>query len=302
MKKILVTGATGTLGRIVTDGLKRGGCSNFVAATRSSGKAGALKRGGIEAAIMDIRSGEGVKDALRGVEKVFLLTPFSEGMVSEVELFTEEALARGVGHIVRLSGLGAGSEDSSDRPELVSIHNRCEDVITSSGIDYTFLRPNTFMQNYYLYFGSSIRGGSTFSIPAGLGRVSFVDGRDIGRLAVDVLLDKGGAECHIGRGYSLTGPEALSNYEVADIISSVAGRPVSYIDLDPMEAREALLVSGRSPWFIDLLIELDEYNKGGYSQAVSGDIEEVTGDPATHFRDFAEEYAGKWREEWRDRS
>lgn len=147
--KILVTGSTGNVGREVVKQLVARGIE-VKAATRAIDK---VNEKGVEFVNLDFSQSESIKQALAGVDKVMFITPNVPTAVEMSERFIEHAINAGVKHIVRLSGMGAQMEAIT----LAKRHRAIERAIEASGIAYTFLRPNTFMQNYVNYFAESIK-------------------------------------------------------------------------------------------------------------------------------------------------
>lgn len=200
----------------------------------------------------------------------------------------EEAKRAGVKYIVRSSALGADAEPGI---RLGRWHREVEKTIESSGIPFTILRPNSFMQNYANMLGHTIRTQSAFYLPMGDGKVSVVDTCDVAAVAA-TLLTKGG---HEGKSYELTGPEALSNDQVAAILSKVAGRKITYVNVSDEDARQGMKDAGMPEWLINALMELYSTNKAGYTAAVSAVVEQVTGKKPISFAQFAKDYADAFK-------
>src|SRR6202162_3649903 len=216
---ILITGASGNVGREVVKqslavGLK-------IRATFHSPAVAAQAPAGLEGVVMDYAKPETIRPALQGVEKIFLVgPPVRELPAWEVNFVTEVRANGGKHHIVKLSALG-GRESM-----FPNGHRDSEENIESSGLPYTFLRPNGFMQNLVNYNAGTIGSENAFYGCQGSGAVSMIDIRDIAAVAVIVLAATG----HEGKSYALTGGEALTNDQVAEKISQVAGRKISYVD------------------------------------------------------------------------
>ncbi|PYX54098.1 MAG: hypothetical protein DMG73_19640 [Acidobacteria bacterium] len=175
--------------------------------------------------------------------------------------FIKEVRATGRQHIVKLSALG-GRESM-----FPSGHRDSEENIEASGVPYTFLRPNGFMQNLVNYDAGTIRSQNAFYGCQGNGAVSVIDIRDIAAVAVIVLVATG----HEGKSYSLTGSEALTNGHVAEKISRIAGRQINYVDLAPAEFKKAILSGGMPEWSADALVDLQRlYREGKASMTWSG--------------------------------
>jgi uncharacterized protein YbjT (DUF2867 family) len=279
--RILVTGATGTVGREVVTRLAGAGAT-VRAAARNPGML-ALPEDSVEILSMDLRDPADLDRAVADVEKIFLLTPLDQTMTEVTALVVDRARAHGVEHIVRLSALGVGYPR---RITLGTVHGEAERIIRASGIDWTFLRPNAFMQNFISYWGESIRTRKAFCVPQGQGRVSLIDVRDIAEVAVETLV---GAD-HRGKAYALTGPAALSNYEVAEIFSTNLGREISYQDISKQEARDALSAQGMSEWMVNVITELFEMSAADEAADVTDAVERLTGKTAIDFEAFVRDF------------
>ena len=161
--KILVTGATGNVGSKVVERLSATGAS-VRASVQSSSKADKLKNAGVEPVEFDFTNPETLRAAFDGVEKVFLLTPFVPNMVELGLRAIEAAKKAGVKYIVRMSAMGADAEPAI---QLGKWHREVEKAVESSGIPYTILRPNSFMQNYSTALSGDIKAQSAFYLPVG---------------------------------------------------------------------------------------------------------------------------------------
>ena len=281
---ILVTGATGTIGRDVMKQLAKKRAA-VRAGVRDPGKARRQFGTEIALAAFDFEDAQSFDGALKGMEKVFLLPPLMLNQVEMVNAFVDAAKRAGVRHIVKLSVIGV---DAGPRFMLGEWHAAGERHIRESGLAFTFLRPNSFMQNFINYFPP--RDGIIY-LPWGNGKASFVDARDIAAVATEALT----AHDHEGKSYTLTGPAALGIEEVANILSEAAGREIKYVDLAESAARDGMLQAGLPQWQVDALMELHAINKQGLWAIVALDIEKVTGKPPIQFAQFARDHAEKFR-------
>jgi uncharacterized protein YbjT (DUF2867 family) len=281
-QRILVTGATGTVGREVVPRLAVEGVEVRAAARHPQMLA--LPEEYVETMAMDLRNPSDLDRALEDVEKILYVSPLDETMVEHAALMVDRAQAQGVRHVVRLSALGV---DSSRKITLAKVHREVERIIRGSGIEWTFLRPNSFMQNFITYWGESIRKEDAFFIPQGQGRVSIIDARDIAEVAVVALTQSG----HAGKVYELSGPEALSNYEIAKTLSAVLGREVSYRDIPAEEARAALIGRGMSEWMVKVILELFEMSAADEAAEVNGEVERLIGRAPIRFEDFVRDFS-----------
>lgn len=201
--------------------------------------------------------------------------------------FIKEVRAAGRQHIVKLSALGGRQS------VFPSGHRDSEENIEVSGLPYTFLRPNGFMQNLVNYQADTIRSQNAFYGCQGNGAVSLVDIRDIAAVAVMVLAATG----HEGKSYVLTGGEALTNEQVAEKISRVAGRKISYVDLPAAELKKGILSTGTPEWSSDALIDLQRLYREGKASLVADDFERLIGHKPITFDQFTLDYAFAFRNE-----
>jgi uncharacterized protein YbjT (DUF2867 family) len=169
-------------------------------------------------------------------------------------------------------------------------HAEIEDELASSGLPYTLLRPTTFMQNTLMAARTVASDGRIYQ-PFKDGRLGMIDARDIGEVAAKVLTEEG----HEGEVYTLTGPAAISFYDVAQALSEVLGKEVSYVSISLEKAKEAMLDMGLSEWRADVLIEYAKAHSEGYSDFTTKDVERLTGHPATSYKKFATDFARVFR-------
>jgi uncharacterized protein YbjT (DUF2867 family) len=283
-KRVLVTGGTGTIGRDVARQLSAKDVA-VRAGVRDQAKARKQFGADITLVPFDFESEKTFSEALEGVEKVFLLPPLLPNQLEVMNTFVDAAKRAGVRHIVRLSAIGI---DDETQPTAMKRHGANERHIRESGLAFTFLRPNSFMQNFITYFPP--RNGAIY-LPWGTGTASFVDTRDIASVAAKALTSDG----HEGKIYTLTGPAPLEIAEVALILSEVTGRKFKYVDVPEAAARDGMLQAGVPPWQVELVMELHAVNKQNRWSAVTSDIEKVTGTPPTDFAQFARDHADKFR-------
>ncbi len=283
-KTVLVTGATGTVGRDVAKLLSKKGAA-VRAGVRDQAKARQRFDDDIALTTFDFENEGSFAAALDGVEKVFLLPPLLPNQVELTNAFVDAAKRAGIRRIVKLSVIGI-----DDAPQFTfgKWHAANEQHIRESGLAFTFLRPNSFMQNFITYFPP--RNGSIY-LPWGNGTASFVDTRDIASVAAEVLT----SDRHEEKIYTLTGPAALGIADVARILSEAVGREFKYVDVPEGAARDGMLQAGVPEWQVEGIMELHAINKQNRWSAITSDIEKVTGSPPTDFAQFARDYAEKFR-------
>ena len=282
---VLVTGATGTVGSVLARLLAENGTS--VRAVSRRGLSSDPKAKGIDARAVDLREPQAVAAALTGVQRLFLATPLEEDMPAVAARVVEQACRAGVRQVVRLSAFGAGGGAT----RLAAIHAQTEECLRRSGLAWVSLRPNAFMQNTIGDFADSIRRHSSFCAPQGDGRVSVIDARDVAAVAARLLTQSPPTTgC-----FDLTGPEALSNHDIAGVLTQALGRPVDYLDTPPGETRATLLAAGVSRWLTDIVMELYELSARGGAARVSSQVSELLGRPPIAFRQFAADHADAFR-------
>src|ERR1700747_2074270 len=282
---ILITGASGKGGReVVKQALTLG---LTIRASYRSPDVAAKAPAGLEGVIMDYTKPETIRRALHGVDKIFLVGPRTRDLLALEARFIKEARASGKKHIVKLSALGG------HQSMLPSGHRGSEENIEASGLPHTCLRPNAFMQNLVNYNTGTIRSRDAFYGCQGNGAVSIIDIRDIAAGAVIVSAATG----HEVRYYALTGGEPLTNGQIAEKISRVAGRKISYIDLSPAEYKKAILSAGTPEWSAEAMLDLQHFYRGGQAKRPPDDVERFLGRKAITFDQFAHDYAFAFREE-----
>lgn len=279
MGAILVTGSTGTIGKEVVRALRARG-ADVRQAVRSSEAQGTST---VRMEWDDLRS---VRAALEGVERAFLLTPFSEKQADYGRAFVRAAKEAKVKHLVKLSVIGADAEPGI---QLGRWHREVEKEIEASGVPFTILRPTNFMNNFLSYYPADKEGA--LYLPWGNAKISFVAPSDVGDVAAAVLTQSG----HEGKIYTPTGPEAFTAAEVASVLSQAAGRTIRYVDVPEAAAREAMTKMGLPGWMNDAMMELHAFCKAGWVAATTNDVQTVTGHAPVRLADFAKANAAALR-------
>ena len=266
---IAVTGATGQLGGRVARRLAAAGVPQRLL-VRDPGRAPRLP--GADVVQASFSDGAAVRKALADLETVLMVSA-SETVdrVDQHRAFVDAAAAAGVGHLVYVSFYGAAPDATFT---LARDHWATEQHIAASGVPCTFLRDNLYADFLPQMVGADgvIRG------PAGDGRAAVVAQDDIADAVVAVLRDPGP---HAGRGYELTGPEALTLAEVATVITTVTGRPVSYRQETMEEAYASRASYGAPGWQLDAWVSTYTAIADGSLATVTTAISELTGHPAT---------------------
>jgi uncharacterized protein YbjT (DUF2867 family) len=243
---ILLTGVTGkTGGETAKQLLARG--ARLRAIVRNEAKAADLKAAGVELIVGDVGDAETVKRALKGVDKAFLTLPNGKNQEAQEKQFTDLALAAGVKHLVKMSSMEAVAHAETPIPKA---HWAVEEHIRASGIGWTMVKPNFFMQNL-LSSAAGIKANRRFSLPMGNGTTGMADIRDIGAVCAEVLTGNG----HAGQSYEITGPEVLTFADVAERFSAVLGVKIEYVPM-PMDQFRTRMTGVLEPWHLNAVCEL----------------------------------------------
>jgi uncharacterized protein YbjT (DUF2867 family) len=250
---ILITGASGSVGKAVLHEASRKE-SKIRAMFRSKEEA-AKAPSGCETVLADYADKQSLRNALEGATSVFVVCSPIPQLVELESNVLDVCKESGVEHVVLNSALGAGDCQKS----IPSWHRKVEDKLKTTGMSYTILRPNGFLQNIVAFNAPSIRDQGAFYAAMGDAKVSYLDIGDIAVVAVKAL--KGGR--HSAKTYELLGTEAISNQELAARISRVVGRTVNYVDIPESAQREAMLGLGMPEWQVTALLDLQQYYKQG---------------------------------------
>ena len=269
---ILVTGATGKVGQQLITALQSKG-TPFKAMARSEASAQALASQGVATVRGDLTNAASFSAALRGVDKLFLLSsaPRFDGIEIPALL---AARKNGVKHVVKLSALGVSLDSSSP---LLRAHAHIERTLEESGLDFTILRPAFFAQNWVAFYSEAIKAGQPVYSNSGSARLGWIDTRDIAEVAAAALTEPG----HEGFIYDLTGPESLSYAEVTTRLGRLLGREVGYVPVPDAAAFQAMKGLGFDPWYAYGMTTLNQGVQRGAADAVTGTVELVTGKAPT---------------------
>jgi len=279
---ILVTGATGNNGSEI---VKLLAAQNVPvrAMVRNRERVSVIAAPNVEVVEANFDRPETLLTALSGIDRAFLGTNSSEHAQAQQLAFVDAAQQSGVAHIVKLSQFAA----SANSPvRFLRYHAAVEAAIQASGMAYTLLRPNLFMQGL-LNFQSAIATQSTFYAAAGDAKVSVVDVRDIADVAVAALTGTG----HEGKIYDLTGPQPLTHTEMAQYLSDATGRQITFVDIPSDTMLDTLLSVGFPDWQAEGLIEDYAHYRRGEASAIASGVQDATGKPPRSFETFARDYA-----------
>lgn len=274
---ILVIGASGTIGSEIVRILKAEGRSVRTTTGKPATEAGKVH--------VNLATGEGLDAAFAGVERAFFLSP--GGYADQYKILAPliaKAKAANLKKVVLMTAMGV--EMNPDAPM-----RKAEIDLENSGVPYTIIRPTWFMQNFNTFWVYGIKEHGAIRLPAGDGKVGFIDARDISAAAAKLLTD----DTHNGKAITLTGPALMTHADVAAEISKAAGKTVTYTDVDPAELKGILLGAGLPADYVELLLALLGFVKAGYSASLSTGVQDVLGRAPGDFQTYARDFAGSWK-------
>ena len=272
--RILVLGATGQIGRnLIAELVARG------EAVRAASRSG-MPVAGAEGVRFDYTDAATHPAAFERVDRVFALVPAgqldSPGLLGPV--FTRAA-QQGA-KVVLMTALGVDADESIP-------YRKAERLLERSGARWVVIRPNWFMDNFHSYWLPGVKNG-VVALPAGEGKTSFIDARDIATSAVAALT----TDRFDGRAFNLTGPDALSYHEAVAMLSGVAGRTISYRPTDDESFVAMMAGLGIPEDYARFLAAIFHPVREGWAAGVTGDVEELTGRAPRSLRDYARDAAG----------
>lgn len=280
MTRVLVTGATGNIGRPLVSLLRDAG--HQVRAVSRNPHAARLPPG-VEVVYGDLAEADTLDDPLRGIDAVFLVWI---GALAPAAAAIDRIASRAE-RIVLLSSPHRTPHPFFQQPNaMAAVHGGLERMIAASGIQWTFLRPSVFALNCLHWWAPQMAQGDVVRWFYADAATAPVHEHDVAAIALRALCEDG----HDGKEYVLTGPESLTQREQVDIIGGAIGRPLQFEELTREAAREQMLAT-MPPAIADML--LNAYAAAvGRPAFVTSTVAEVTGSPARSFREWASEHAG----------
>jgi (4-alkanoyl-5-oxo-2,5-dihydrofuran-3-yl)methyl phosphate reductase len=276
---ILVTGSTGNVGTHVVHQLAATGRKTR-ALVRDAKEATGKFPTTVDIAIGDLDSIDSLVTAMKGIERVYLLAPFTPSLVKQEANVIEAARRAGVKHVVKHSVLGAQYEAIA----LGRWHRTGEKSLEASGMAWTHLRPSGFFTNT-LGWAQMIKSGGTVYYPTGDGKLAIIDPRDVAAVAVKTLTENG----HEAKSYELTGAQALSTQEQVDVIGRAIGKPVKFVNVPDQAARDSMLGQGMPPQIVDMLIEFTGVIRANQASLVTDTVQKISGRQPRTFEAWVKE-------------
>jgi uncharacterized protein YbjT (DUF2867 family) len=275
--KVLVTGASGNVGSYVVKELLKIG-EKVVTAGTDTKKLKNMFGDKVDTVEFDFTNEQTFKDALNSVDRVFLMRPPHLGKPQDLYPFIDYMKSSNIKLVCFLSLMGV--ENNTIPP-----HHKIEKYIESSGIPYANIRPGFFMQNVSGVHSVEIRENNKILIPAGKSKTSFIDAADIG-LSTAVLLHE--PEKYRNTAHTVTGPEALDYYQVAEILSRITGRKITYDKPGYLKYRSYYIKKrGLDKGYVNVTVALYFMTRMGTAKEVTDDFYNLTGKRPRTFEEFA---------------
>jgi uncharacterized protein YbjT (DUF2867 family) len=278
---ILVTGATGQIGKMVVENILKRGLP-VRAFMRNNGALSDINHSKLEKAVGTFEDTDSLEKAMDGVDRLFLVARDNPDQVAQHENVIRAAERTGVKHIVKLSAYGASKKSPI---ALMRWHAETEEQLQNSRVEWTFLRPHLYMHNL-LRFGESVAEEAQFSAPMGKDKFGLIDVQDIAEVASKVVREEGHAE----KIYTLTGPSVLSYMEIAEYFSAILGKSVKYNAITQEEFYQQHLSKGTPKWRAYDLAHIADAYPGKRKERVTNDVYEILGRPARSIDTFLSDY------------
>ena len=291
MGKILITGVTGLLGRIVLDKLlNKVPASSVKVLVRDEAKAAPFRELGVEVAIGSYDDKTSLVNAFKDVDKLYFVSGSDTAKRGQQhENVVAAAVEAKVGHVVYTSFQRKNETETSPIHFVASTHLLTERLLQSSGLKYTILKHGIYTEMIPIFIGDRVLETGVIFQPAGEGKTAFILRSDLAEAGVAVLTGQG----HENRSYELTGPAAVSFEEIAAKISAVTGKNVSYVSPAPEVFTAELTKAGVPAEYIGLFAGFSGATKEGEFASISTDLEKLTGRKGGSVEAFLEQVYGK---------
>ncbi len=275
---LLVTGASGNLGRIAVEELLARGATKVIAGTRDPSKLADLAAKGVEVRKVDFNDPASLPAAFAGVDRLLIVSTDGIGTrVAQQTAAIAAAKEAGINHIVYTSAPAARPDaDSGLAPE----HFWTEVALASSGVGFTILRNHMYAENNFADAAHVVASGQLFGLIGDRG-TSYVTRADAARTAAGALLTAEGNTIE-----DVTGPAAVTNEQRAALYSEVTGKPVSAIALPPADLKAGMVAAGVPEGFAEALLAFQRDAVAGHHGVVTDVVERYSGKKPQAFKDF----------------
>ncbi|MCI9423362.1 NmrA family NAD(P)-binding protein [Lachnospiraceae bacterium WCA-9-b2] len=286
MGKILITGASGNVGRYVAQYALENGQEITVAGTNPD-RLTKMFKDRAEIVYFDFTDSATFHDALKDVDRVFIMRPPHLGKPEDLKPFIEALKAKGGIKLVSFLSL-IGVENNPFPP-----HHKIEKYIEQGNLPYCHIRPSFFMQNISGVHAFEIKYFNRIIVPVKKSLTSFIDAEDIGEITAKVLSEP---EKHQNKGYSITGAEAIDYWQVADILSKELGREIIYTNPKPSFTQKYWIeIRGMEKEYCTVMGILYLMTRLGTANKVTSVFEQIMGKKPRSFQQFVEKNIASWQ-------
>ncbi len=278
---LLVTGANGQLGRAVVEELLRLGATHVVATSRTPEKLAHLKARGVEVRAADFDRPETLRSAFADVDRLVIIstdaleTPGKR--LAQHRNAVTAAVESGVKHVVYTS---APAPHPTAEGSLINDHFWTEAALFASPFTWTILRNHLYMELILMGAEQAAESGKLFSATGGKGR-AYVAREDCARAIAGALVQAQGSEI-----LDVTGPAAVTQDELAAMMSEVTGKPIVHVDVPPQGLTEGLSHAGLPPVMVKVIVDFDVEASQGYHALVTPTVERLTGTRPVTIKEF----------------
>lgn len=275
--QFLVIGASGTVGSAVVKLLKNQGCnvrsttSNYTVANSTN-------------YYVNLANGDGIDQAFENIDRVFLLSP--SGFANHYKILApliSAAKKNNVEKVVLMTSIGVLAD-------LNSPYRKAEIELENSGLNYNIIQPNWFMQNFNTFWLDGINQYNKIMLPTGSAKTSFIDINDVAEVAVKLLT----ADNFNNQTFSLTGAEAFDHQQIANFLTKVSNKNISYQDISEQNFKQNLLSAGLPTDYADFISLIISDVKAGKAASITNHVKNILGREPIAFNHYAQQYKECW--------
>lgn len=278
-EKVIVTGASGKLGRLVVQRLLEKGNSNIIATTRTPEKLEEFRSRGVDIRLADFKDPSTLAAAFEGGTRLLLISTSDVGSrIPQHEAAIDAAKAVGVQHVIYTSWPEPQKSVAVVSPD----HAATEALLLKSGLKYTFLGNYSYSEILMFSLPKALERGTLYG-SAGEGRAAYVTRQDCANAAAGVLENGTPYE---NKRYGISGPEAYSRADIARLASEITGKALSYVDLPAEDFKKSLVDGGMPDGFAQLFLSFELAIKAGELEATTQDVEQTSGQKPVSLRSF----------------
>lgn len=281
--KVFVYGGTGLVGGQLVKELLKSGHEVWVGSRKPETQ---NKESNLHWIYADSKEPKKGIDVLESVDAAFFLSP--PGETNQFEILSpwiEKGKQVGLKKLVLMTAMGVEHAP----PEAP--FRKTELLLENSGIPYNIIRPNWFMQNFHTFWIGGIKQDGKIYFPGGNANVSFIDARDIASVA-SILLT---TNTYDNQAFALTGKESINHIQVAKHLTSVSGKNIEYVDVDPKIFETSLVSAGLSKDYASFLVMIAGALKDGFASPIVDSVKQITGKDPILFQKYAEDHANHWK-------